>query len=94
MHAGVFWVSTVRGIYGPFFGNFPPPPPRPVHLGVQDIAVDSSTAPSCIRVTIKASKTDPFRKGCSIHIGLGKYPLSAVADRCLLQLSAASFTSR
>ena len=24
MHAGVFWVPTVRGIYGPFFGNFPP----------------------------------------------------------------------
>ena len=49
-----------------------------LQLPVQDIAVDSSTAPSCIRVTIKASKTDPFRKGCSIHIGLGKYPLSAV----------------
>ena len=38
-----------------------------VHLGVQDLAVDSSTAPSCICITIKASKTDAFRKGCSIH---------------------------
>ena len=24
MHAGVFWVSTVRGIYGPFLGKFLP----------------------------------------------------------------------
>ena len=41
-----------------------------LHLDVQDITVDSSTDPSCILVTIKASKTDPFRKGCSIYIGL------------------------
>ena len=98
----MFWVACTLGYFGflrsaeftvPSLATSPPPP-RPVHLGVQDIAVDSSTAPSCIRVTIKASKTDPFRKGCSIHIGPGKYPLSAVAGRCLLQLSAASFTSR
>ena len=24
MHAGVFWVSTVGGIHGPFFGKFLP----------------------------------------------------------------------
>ena len=30
------------------------------------------------RASIKASKRDPFHKGCSIHIGLGKYPLCAV----------------
>ena len=29
-------------------------------------------------VKIKASKTDPFRKGCFIHIGLGRSPLCAV----------------
>ena len=46
------------------------------HLDMQDITVDSSTDPSCIPVTIKASKTDPFRKGCSIYIG--KYPLCAL----------------
>ena len=31
-----------------------------------------------MRIQIKGSKTDPFRKGCFIHIGLGKYPLCAV----------------
>ena len=79
----VFWVACTLGYFGflrsaeftvPSLASFSPS----VHLGMQDIAVDSSRAPSCIRVTIKASKTDPFRKGCSIHIGLGKYPLCAV----------------
>ena len=79
----MFWVACTLGYFGflrsaeftvPSLASFSPS----VHLGVQDLAVDSSTAPSCIRVTIKASKTDPFRKGCSIHIGLGKYPLCAV----------------
>ena len=49
-----------------------------VYLGVQDISVDSTSNPSCIRVVIKASKTDPFRKGCSSHIGRGKYPSCSV----------------
>ena len=79
----MFWAACTLGYFGflpsaeftvPSLASFSPS----VHLGVQDLAVDSSTAPSCIHVTIKASKTDPFRKGCSIHIGLGKYPLCAV----------------
>ena len=78
----MFWAASTLGYFGflrsaeftvPSLASFSPS----IHLGVQDIAVDSSTAPSCIRVTIKASTTDPFRKGCSIHIGLGKYPLCA-----------------
>ena len=34
-----------------------------IHLTVRDIAVDGASSPSCMQVTIKASKTDPFRKG-------------------------------
>ena len=29
----------------------------------------------CLQLTIKASKTDPFRKGCCLYIGLGCPPL-------------------
>ena len=29
-------------------------------------------------VRIKGSKTDPFRKGCFIYIGIGQHPLCAV----------------
>ena len=49
-----------------------------VHLSVADIAVDSLQLPTCLRVRIKASKTDLFRQGFHIHIGLGRVPLCAV----------------
>ena len=48
------------------------------HLSVTDITVDLLQSPTCLRVRIKASKTDPFRQGCHIHIGLGRAPLRAV----------------
>ena len=34
-----------------------------VHLSVSDVSVDVPHNPSCLQVFIKASKTDPFRKG-------------------------------
>ena len=49
-----------------------------IHLGVADISVDSYSSPSCLRIRIKASKTDPFRKECFVHIGRGTYPLCAL----------------
>ena len=39
------------------------------HLSVADVAVDSVTAPALIRVRLKHSKTDPFRKGVDIFLG-------------------------
>lgn len=49
-----------------------------LHLQVSDLAFDNLDRPSCLRVWIKASKTDPFRKGCHIYIGTGSAPLCAV----------------
>ena len=49
-----------------------------VHLSVSDVSVDVPLNPSCLEVFIKASKTNPFRKGCDILIGLGSPPLCAV----------------
>ena len=40
--------------------------------------MDSHSSPSCLRLRIKASKTDPFRKGCFLHIGKGEFPLCAI----------------
>ena len=34
-----------------------------------DIAIDDPKKPSVIRVRIKASKTDPFRKGVDVYLG-------------------------
>lgn len=39
------------------------------HLSFGDIAVDSITLPSMLQVTLKSSKTDPFRKGVNIYVG-------------------------
>ena len=43
-----------------------------IHLTVQHIAVDAPSYPLCMSIKIKASMTDPFRKGSDIH------PLCAV----------------
>ena len=46
------------------------------HLTYGDVKVDSTSSPWYLEVRIKASKTDPFRKGVSIYLGRG------VADLC------------
>ena len=40
-----------------------------VHLSLEDVALDSRTAPTIIWLTIKQSKTDPFRKGVRLCLG-------------------------
>ena len=42
------------------------------------MAVDLLQSPTCLRIWIKVSKTDPFHQGCHIHIGLARAPLCAV----------------
>ena len=49
------------------------------HLTFADIAVDNKDNPSDLTVTIKQSKTDPFRKGVDIIIGRTSGPLCPVA---------------
>ena len=41
-----------------------------VHLSLGDIALDSRTSQTIIWLTIKQSKTDPFRKGVKLCLGL------------------------
>ena len=79
----MFWAACTLWYFGflrsaefmvPNSASFSPA----IHRAIQDIAVDSSSLPSSMRVGIKASKTDPFRKGCFVHIGRGSFPLCAV----------------
>ena len=51
-----------------------------LHLSAQDITVDFSSAPSSMRIRIKGSKTDPFRKGCFLHMVLA----SILSVPCML----------
>ena len=39
------------------------------HLSREDIAVDNPANPQVLRVTLKQSKTDPFRKGIDLYLG-------------------------
>ena len=39
------------------------------HLTFADIAIDSKENPSVMEIRLKASKTDPYRKGISIYVG-------------------------
>ncbi len=49
-----------------------------LHLSHEDVAFDRRVNPSSIQVTIKVSKTDPFRQGCTLTLGQGRPPLCPV----------------
>ena len=49
------------------------------HLSVSDIAVDNPREPSMVRIRIKQSKTDPFRKGINLFVGRTSSDLCPVA---------------
>ena len=39
------------------------------HLSEGDVTLDNVSAPTLLQVRIKASKTDPFRKGVVVYLG-------------------------
>ena len=47
-------------------------------LDTAGCGANSLSASTTIRVNIKTSKTDPFRRGTLIHIGRSIYPLCAI----------------
>ncbi len=54
-----------------------------VHLSFSDVSFDHPSNPTVIQVNIKASKTDPFRKGVLIYLGRTNAdlcPVSALLD--------------
>lgn len=48
-------------------------------LSFQDVAIDSIDHPQVIRITLKTSKTDPFKEGAEIHIRRTNNDLCPVA---------------
>ena len=54
-----------------------------VHRCVADVALDDKRNPSMVRVTVKQSKPDPFRKGVDLFIGrtgTNLCPVAALLD--------------
>ena len=52
---------------------------KATHLNFGDVAVDNRTDPQAIRVRLKASKTDPFRRGMDVYVGKTGNALCPVA---------------
>ena len=50
-----------------------------VHLSFGDVRLDNTTDPQFLEVTIKASKTDPFRQGVQVYLGRTNTDLCPVA---------------
>ena len=50
-----------------------------VHLSHGDVRAENTASPRYLEIRIKASKTDPFRKGVSIYVGRGSCDLCPVA---------------
>jgi len=50
-----------------------------MHLSLTDIALDSRDNPCLITVSIKQSKTDPFRKGVTLYLGTTNHPVCPVS---------------
>lgn len=50
-----------------------------VHLSLKDVIFDHPSSPTAMFVTIKASKTDPFRKGVTLALGRTHRPLCPVS---------------
>ena len=48
------------------------------HLCISDIAVDNHQNTSAVSIRIKASKTDPFRQGVTIYLGVTKTTICPV----------------
>ena len=65
-------VAPTESNYDPFY-----------HLCFKDISIDNTKLPTSMKVTIKASKTDPFRHGVTLHLGrtgTDLCPVSAVLE--------------
>ena len=79
----MLWAACCLGFFGflragEFTVNKPFNPA--IHLSPQDLQLDSTSNPTCLRVQIKASKTDPFRQGCLIYLGCGRTSICPIAS--------------
>ncbi|CAH3113440.1 unnamed protein product, partial [Porites lobata] len=62
-----------------------------IHMTVADLQADSLVNPTCFKVHIKCSKTDPFRMGCDVYVGRGEglvCPIRALGNFLVLRGSS------
>ena len=61
----LFWFYALREVTVPSEAAFDPT----THLTFKDVSIDEYSNPKWLKVHLKASKTDPFRKGVDIVVG-------------------------
>ena len=86
----LFWAAYCIGFYG-FLrsGEFTTKGKKfysEIDLSLKDVQVDRRIDPWVLLVTIKCSKTDPFRKGHTIRLGVSKSEVCAVKAMHYLRL--------
>ncbi len=78
----MLWAACCLGFFG-FLraGEFTTSQPfdPSIHLAVSDVQADTLVNPTCFKIRIKCSKTDPFRRGCDIYVGRGSGSICPVA---------------
>ena len=78
----LYWAAMYLAFFGFLrYGELTIPDNQPfgptVHMSIQDVTMD--TNPPGLSVHIKASKTDPFRHGVTLHLGQTSADLCPVA---------------
>ena len=68
----MLWAACCLGFFGflragEFTVNVPFQPS--IHMTVSDLQADALVNPTCFKVYVKCSKTEPFRLGCDIYLG-------------------------
>ena len=48
-------------------------------LTFEDVAIDSKESPSVMEIHLKASKTDPYRKGVNVYVGCMRNALCPIS---------------
>ena len=75
-----FWAACTLGYFSFLGAGEFTVPNLTIFSSCAVIVVNGASSTSCMRVAIKAFKTDPSdpHKGANLNIGLGSYPLCAV----------------
>lgn len=58
------------------------------HLNLSDVSIDNPERPTVLKISIKQSKTDPFRKGVDLFLGktdIDICPVRALMNYLILQ---------
>ena len=79
INASMLWAACCLGYFG-FMraGEFTSDSREPPAIRASDVAIDSHTSPSVVRIHLRRAKTDPFGKGVFIYLVRTQLPLCPV----------------